>query len=43
MGNYTPNVNVVLQTRKKMGFLDNRLKKGFQMKQINPLLFKENS
>jgi hypothetical protein len=30
----------VLQIRKKMGFLDKTLKRGFQMKQIKSLLFK---
>ncbi len=43
ISHYTPNVNVVLQLRKKMGFLDKTLKMTFQMKHINRLLFKENS
>lgn len=43
IAHYTHNVNVVLQARKNMGFLDKSLKMTFQMKHINCLLFKENS
>jgi hypothetical protein len=43
IGNYTHNVNVVLQIRKNMQVLDKMRKVAFQMKHKNPLLFKENS
>lgn len=43
IGNYTLNVNVVLQIRKNMRVLDKIRKVAFQMKHKNPLLFKENS
>jgi hypothetical protein len=43
IGNYTLNVNVVLQIRKNMQVLDKTRKVAFQMKHKNPLLFKENS
>lgn len=43
IAHYSHNVNVVLQTRKNMGFLDKTLKVSFQMKHIKPLLSKENS